>query len=144
MLYHFHMLKSTKWSAKKEFKDISQLKTIFVVLMFFGIFHAEEKFSKEEKRLDELVKTVKEGLAEIEKTVKDKKKDDKEIQVKPQVPQIEKNEKISKAWEFFTGMTAIFLKIVELPIILLESLFYIISEISINIRDVMSKIRTFL
>jgi hypothetical protein len=138
------MLKSTKWSAKKEFKDISQLKTIFVVLMFFGIFYAEEKFSKEEKRLDELVKTVKEGLAEIEKTVKDKKRDDKEIQVKPQVPQIEKNEKISKAWEFFTGMTTIFLKIVELPIILLESLFYIISEISINIRDVMSKIRTFL
>lgn len=138
------MLKSTKWSAKKEFKDISQLKTIFVVLMFFGIFYAEEKFSKEEKRLDELVKTVKEGLAEIEKTVKDKKRDDKEIQVKPQVPQIEKKEKISKAWEFFTGMTTIFLKIVELPIILLESLFYIISEISINIRDVMSKIRTFL
>ena len=133
ILYDFHMLKSTKWSAKK----IGELKTISFTLIFFSLFHAEDIVSKEEKRLDELVKTLKEGLAEIEKTVKDKKGNDKESQVKPQALQADNDKKTNKIWESLT----IFLKVVELPIILLEGLFYSISEIAKHIYETISTAR---
>lgn len=135
------MLKSIKFNAKEKYKILfKEIKVMSFILVFSNLLYIEIKPSNEEKSINQLVETIKQQLTKIEEKTEQKKKEEEANSKASETDN--KSKKTNKFWDSFIGLMGIFLKIMELPIILLEKSFSFISEAAIKIQSIMSTFRS--
>jgi hypothetical protein len=134
------MLKPISWDAKKRYGALSgqidnwkALKVISFVLISFSSFHSAVTLSPEEQRVVELMRKQETN-----------RRDEQNLQV-VRFEREDKDKHTSKTWELsasLINMGIIFIKIAEIPIILLENLSRFVSEIARHIQIIMSGFRS--